>query len=650
MDNLHLFHELEALLRMDSRYCTEDGNLIKNKIVEDALNLNHDLIKYLLASEGLKKMFFTDIDGVFAFDKVAFQKFVMNKSFLPDSYTSFKNKIGLATEDGVFVSEGHEVVLSWPYKDCVLEGGQTRDDAKRDEIFWNEVIAPDEINRMIEPKVFCNFKKFDKIGEHSVSSIPATENLVIKGNNLLSLYSLKQKFSNKIKLIYIDPPYNTKGDANTFAYNNNFNHSSWLTFMKNRLEVAKDLLQTNGVIAIAIDDVEHAYLKVLSDSIFGVDNFIGNLVVQIKPSGRTNDAFFSTCHEYVLFYAKNINHAEINFLPLTENQKKQYKEGSGDNLHKWRDFLRTGGYSTPEERPNQYYPVYYCPENDKISIEAKDGYTAIFPIDSAGKKRVWRKTLDSFKKHLDNNEIKVVLNKKGEYKVQIIDKIKSGIRPKTIWVDSKYDASSHGTKLLKKIFGGDSGFSFPKSIYSVKDVLFLFTDPDENDIILDFFAGSGTTGHAVFELNKEDNGNRQFILCEQMDYIKTVTVPRLQKVLSNYENTLSGSLLPSFTYFELANANQAFIEEILSSDNFDRLKSIWDHIKKSDHLNYYIDIQNVDKAFGDFQQLSIEDQKRFLIECLDKNLLYVPYADIDSDEYCLSDNDKSLTKEFYKKA
>ena len=207
MDNKNLFIELEKLLRMESTYCTEDGVLLKNAIVEAALALRSELIAKLLSHDGLKRNFFTEVEGVLVFDKVKFQKFVMNKRFLPDSYTSFKNKVGLTNEDGDFLSESREVVLSWPYKDCVLEGGQTKEDVKRNEVFWNEILAPDEINRLTEPKVLTNFKRYDVDGEHEVDSISMDDNLIIKGNNLLALHSLKRKYAGKVKLIYIDPPY-----------------------------------------------------------------------------------------------------------------------------------------------------------------------------------------------------------------------------------------------------------------------------------------------------------------------------------------------------------------------------------------------------------------------------------------------------------
>ena len=270
MDNLHLFHELEEALRAEDKYCMGDGTLIKSKIVEDALNLNPGLLKHLLAHKGLKKNFFSEVDGVFVFDKVKFQRFVTNKSFLPDSYTVYKNKIGLADAEEHFVGMGQEVVLSWPHKDCVLEGGQTKEDAKRNEIFWNEILAPDAINRLAEPKALAGFRRYDKDGERDVGHLKGTDNLIIKGNNLLSLYSLRKKYAEKVKLIYIDPPYYFTANKaeDTFNYNANFKRSTWCTFMKNRLELARELLSDDGAIFVQINDDGVGELHLLMKEVF----------------------------------------------------------------------------------------------------------------------------------------------------------------------------------------------------------------------------------------------------------------------------------------------------------------------------------------------------------------------------------------------
>ncbi len=269
MQNLQ--NTLVELLRDDSNY-TSEGKLLKNKLTEDALKLETSLLKYLLKNDRLKKHFFIDVDGTLVFDKDKFIQFVNDKEFLPDSYTSFRNKIGLLDEDGKYFSEKRDVVLAWPYKDCVLEGGQDKEDQKRNEIFYNEVLAPDEIDRLFDPKVLTNFKRYDKDGEHKdPDDLSQNDNLIIKGNNLLALHSLKRHYRGKVKLIYIDPPYNTGNDS--FGYNDKFNHSTWLTFMKTRLLVAKELLSNNGVIFVHMDYNESHYCKILLDDIFGKDKF-----------------------------------------------------------------------------------------------------------------------------------------------------------------------------------------------------------------------------------------------------------------------------------------------------------------------------------------------------------------------------------------
>jgi len=306
-----LLDELKTLLGKDERFIA-DGQLLKNTIVEHGLKLDKDLIRLLLSNNRLKEHFFADIDGTLVFDKDKFIAFVDNKQFLPDSYTAFKNKIGL-TLDGKddYLKERKDVVLVWPYKDCVLEGGQTKEDQKRDEIFWNETLAPDEIDRLFEPKVLTNFKRFDKNGEHKVDNFKTDENgdikdnLIIKGNNLLALHSLKKKFAGKVKLIYIDPPYNTGNDS--FNYNDNFNHSTWLTFMKNRLEVSREMLTDNGAIFIQIDDTEAAYLRVLLDSVFGRENYISQVAWQRSPVAGLGQGgkLMVNVTENILCYAKD---------------------------------------------------------------------------------------------------------------------------------------------------------------------------------------------------------------------------------------------------------------------------------------------------------------------------------------------------------
>lgn len=194
----NLVAELIDLLSSDDRLVSE-GKLVKNKVIELALAIDSSLIRLLLSSEGIRRHFFQDVGGILVFDKIRFEQFVSNKAFLPDSYTAFKNKIGL-TAEGSYLTDSKEVVLAWPYKDCVLEGGQTKEDAKRDEVFWNETLAPDQIDRLLAPKVLTNFKRYDKDGEHKITSINRDDNLIIKGNNLLALHTLKRTYAGQVKL------------------------------------------------------------------------------------------------------------------------------------------------------------------------------------------------------------------------------------------------------------------------------------------------------------------------------------------------------------------------------------------------------------------------------------------------------------------
>jgi len=638
------FDKLNVLLKKEELFVSQEGELLKNQIQEYARKNDPRLITLLLSDKSFKEFFFFEVENILIFDKEKFIRFISNKQFLPDSYTAFKNKIGL-TADDEYLSENKEVVLTWPYKDCILEAGMTQEDQKRDEIFFNETLAPDDINRLLDQKVFTGFKRIDKDGEHKLDGFKRDEkgvikdNLIIKGNNLLTLASLQKEFSGNIKLIYIDPPYNTGGDSNTFAYNNSFNHSSWLTFIKNRLEIAKKLLSEDGVLVIAIDDSEQAHLKILCDEMFGRENFVGTVIVQSNPRGRTTNTHFATTHEYAMFYAKDIDQVSLNFVKLTKEQELDFdkKDESGD--YRLLPFRRSGGTSTPEERPNSYYPIYFDEKNNLFSLDNKIGYLEILPIDKLGKKRVWRQTRPSFLEAVKRGDI-VCKKTTGKCVIYMKDRIKDGRKPKTIWTDSKYDASANGTMLLKNIFLGEKLFSYPKSLYTVKDTIDIITEHGGDEIVLDFFAGSGTTAHAVMDLNKDDGGNRRFILCEQLDYVDTVTKERVNKVI---ENNGKGD----FIFMELSKWNEKWIEKIEKAKTGNEHYNIWNELKDTSFLSYKVDIRSIDANVKVFADLNIADQKKFLIECLDKNMLYVNYSEINDTEYGISENDKILNKNFY---
>ncbi|MGF1804238.1 site-specific DNA-methyltransferase [Aliivibrio sifiae] len=393
-----ILNQLLETLSTDERLVI-DGKLAKNKIVELALNLDPALLKILLTNEQLKKHFFTEVEGMLIFDKVAFQRFVNNKSFLPDSFTQFKNKIALSTENH-YLAESNDVVLSWPYKDCILEGGQTKEEQKRSEIFWNETLAPEQVDTLLTPKVLQNFIKYTQDGEHKDFELGKNDNLIIKGNNLLTLYCLKSKFKEKIKLIYIDPPYNTENDG--FQYNDRFNHSTWLTFMKNRLEVARDLLSQKGLIAVQITDIEHAYLRIIMDEIFGRDNFIETLIWK-KRSGAPNDKTIGATHEYIILFAKNLSQLMINKKPRSEEQIKRYKNPDNHPKGHWAADNLMANVKGGRFVKSLYYPIVNPNTNEEH-----------YPSSNGN----WRYNREDMNKLLQADEIYFGVDGKGRPKLK----------------------------------------------------------------------------------------------------------------------------------------------------------------------------------------------------------------------------------------
>ena len=665
MDNQHLYHELYDVLRMEDRYCTDAGELIKSNIQEDALNLAPSLLKLLLANESLTRHFFRDVDGIRVFDKVAFQKLIMNKQFLPDSYTTFKNKIGLAVDDGRFITDSREVVLAWPYKDCMLEGGQTKEEAKRDEVFWNETLAPDEINRLTEPKMFTNFRRYDKDGEHNVEHLSPKGNLIIKGNNLLALHSLKEKYAGQVKLIYIDPPYYfvANKSEDTFSYNSNFKLSTWLTFMKNRLEVARDLLSNDGAIFVQISDDGVGELHCLLKEVFnrnGENNFINKITIKTKsPSGfaSVNPGVFETA-EYILAFAKKKSYWTYN---------RQYVESTYDPNYKWYitnindDFrswnivdvfeyvAKEHGYSNRKEIEQKIgKDTFLNLVSDFVLIHKDSVFQSTAIGNDAGSDVIEIRELSK-----RNRETVYSVSRKDYYtvyayngreiafynkKIRNIDgKDVPTMLLSNIWNDISYEGiAKEGSVTLK---GGKK----PERL--IRRIIEMASNP--NDIVLDFFAGSGTTASVALKLN------RQFITVDQLDSQIDMSMKRLLSVVNGDSTGISKAVNwqggGSFVYCELSKANQSFIDEIEEAKTSEELAGIWKRMQETGFLSYQIKAEDIDFDADDFEVLSIDDQKRFLIESLDKNLLYIPYSEIDNEEYNISDEDKRLTRELYKK-
>ena len=671
----NILKELLSTLSKNKRYVT-DNKLNKTVLVDDAFNMKKELIALLLENQYLKEYFFTNVNKTIVFDKIEFQQVITNKQLLEDSFTKYKKEIGLSIKEPS--PNLNNVVLDWPYKDCVLEGGQSNELEAKDEVFWNEIISKDEIDRLLRPKVFSSGELISQKNDKKFTSndddfFNKSNNLLIHGNNLIVAHTLYEKFANSIKLVYLDPPYNTPGEANTFSYNNSFNHSTWLTFMKNRISISKSLLKDDGILCIAIDDNEYAYVKVLCDEIFRRDNFLGSVVVQIKKEGRTDNQFFSTSHDYMIFYAKDKSKAKINNLPMTEDDLAKFSESDDLGYYRWRDFIRTGGNATPKDRHKQYFGIYVDESTnkiigigDKLDKDNKNSPEKYSPLKIyiRNSKDGEIESIDS-KKFLKGKKIKTFfpLNKNGGHQVwawssieKIFDAIESeeiqfingkikrkarskkGIKPTTMWYDPKYNATHHGTNLLKKLFSGRKVFSYPKSVFTMEDLLQITLDKE--DTVLDLFAGSATTAHALCKLNLKDGGKRNFILVEQMSYCKSTTRERIKKVLNEQTD--------NFIYLDLQKLNASIFDKINQIKTHADTKKIINEIEKYGYLNIQRDIEKTLGSLKEINNAEIKFIKSALMDILDKNQMYLSYSEINDKSQKISDEIKKLNNLFYK--
>ncbi len=662
-DKMTLIEKLKELLKEDERLVS-NGKLLKNRIVEFALKLDKDLIKLLLKSDRIKQHFFKEIDGILLFDKEKFMKFINNKEFLPDSYTAFKNKIGLANEEGKYLAKSKEVVLVWPYKDCVLEGGQEKPDEKRKEIFHNVILAPDEIDRLLEPKVFTNFKKIDKDGDHPLEGFrrdpeinkerglpeeTITDNLIIKGNNLLVLHSLLKEFRGKIKLIYIDPPYNTGSDE--FQYNDNFKHSTWLTFMKNRLEVSRALLKNDGILAIQCSYHEYAYLKVLLDEIFNRNNHLCTFNILVRHPDRilTGDKEFNDIIEYLLFYRvspetkfpRRIEEKDINeyVYSIKEVGDPEVIELSGKKVFVYTPEKIVIEKGTPHEKKFK-----------KISVRG-----SIREKNSSG--RFYVKYLEELKDQFSPGTVfKVPGIGDDVYEYRYFYLPEEGRKnggyfqgkPTSTDVTKKpypnfYDFQEEYNNVANQ--GGVSLRNAKKPEELLKFIIEIFTH--KHDIVLDFFVGSGTTCAVAHKMG------RQYIGAEQLDYGENSAVVRLKNVINGDQTGISKEVGwdggGDFVYMELKKLNENFVEKIREAEDSEKLFIIWEEMKHNGFLSYRIDPRLFDENIEDFKTLNLDEQKKLLLEMLEYNDLYVNYSEIEDNIYNVSEEDKKLNKEFYER-
>ncbi|MBG9980473.1 site-specific DNA-methyltransferase [Facklamia lactis] len=558
----------------DKYYIGDELN--KAKVIQDIDSYDEELIMALLSNDLVEKHYARKIGEYTLIEtNKLIETFEMDNYWM-NSYTKYSKKIGL-TVNGRFLDESTDVVLGFPYKDTVLKAGMSKEDVEKEDLlpnepFYNEVVAAEEIDTLLDKKVLVNAKRHTPEGIEEVVDFTEEDNLILKGNNLLALHSLKETHAGKVKLIYIDPPFNTEGD--TFEYNDYFNHSTWLTFMKNRLEIAHALLASDGLILIHLDFNEVHYLKILADEIFGRKNFL-NEIIWCYRERETSKRFFNRKHDTILFYAKD---KESNY---TFNNELIREEYSPVTLKKFK---------------------YTDEEGRKYRLRTKDGKSDPAKEDD-----------NSYRQYLD---------------------AQSGPLPRDWFM----------IPFLNQASSERVGFNTQKPEELIKK--FILVGSNEGDIILDFFAGSGTTLSVAHKLK------RKYIGIEQMDYVKDITVPRLHEVVNGIQTGISEEVNwqggGSFVYAELMEKSKGYLESVLEAEDTDSLKQIYQLMLENVDLDFRVDLEQVQEMLND--GISLEDKKRLLVKVIDKNQLYYNYSEIDDANVrdLISDNDYAFNQSFYK--
>ena len=563
-------------------------------------------------------------------------------------YTKYSNKIGLYdTKNAIFIGNSPEVVLSFPFKDSVLEAGMTKEDAGREERFLNIEIDSKDIDTLEDPKVLTNFKYIDKDGEKELNETSDIEffdengelkqNLLIKGNNLLALYTLREKLTGQVKLIYIDPPYyfdKTK-PIDAFRYNSNFKLSAWLTFMKNRLEVAKDLLKNGGTILVHIGEDGYAYLKLLMLEIFGNDNFVETFIWKTtdNPDSLSNKSRSSV--EYIIAFEKKLDKSIAYIGKETENGDVPLLN-TGNN---YKELIFPSGsihFNIPDQHITKGKPDRVAILND---FDIKDSVNNS-EVRLAGEFRWAQDTLDE---EVKNGTYFIVKSSKFSIRFQRKDGtfmapekyIDDQYLSKAIGVGTNEDASSH----MKKM---GINFTAPKPESVV--AFFIRAITNEDDIVLDFFAGSGTTPATALKMR------RRFIGIEQMDYIETDTKKRIKEAIKGEQGEISQAVNwhggGSFVYCELKKYNQEFIDRIMEAITIPELEEIYEDMQKNAFLKFFFDKNEFEKD-ENFRSKNLDERKQLLVDILDENQFYLNLSEMGDSKYKVSDAERVLTEKFY---
>jgi adenine-specific DNA-methyltransferase len=630
------------LKEFGNTYFSDKGTLKRNKVIEDLDAYTPMLMKALLANQLIHDTYTESIviddKSVEIFKLNQFIEMFTYKEYWQDSYTKFENKIGL-TAGGKFIDETADVVLDFPFKDTVLKAGMTKEDQKdTDEPFLHETIAKAEIDQLLEPKIFVNATKYDQKNLDGTSTDTFDdENLIIKGNNLIALHSLKERYTGRVKLIYLDVPYFFKKTIaeDAFKYNSNFHFSAWLTFLKNRLEIAKELLSEKGSIWINISEDGMHYLKVLADSVFTSDKFVGTIPRKTR-NGKSDVPYnLSQDFDWILVYTVGLENDEI----MGREVKRQYLETKDFPNRPWRKADITK-QTTIQQRPNSNFTMV----NPKTGKE--------YPVNP---KRSWAVAKDTFQEWYENGGIGFPDDyafMSGDRPFRRIFKDEDNAKNKSSAVYSDFLLKLSNGKTINKL-GNDQidnlfdrdDFDYAKPEELLSEIMKVTTT--EHDMVLDFFMGSATTQAVAMKMN------RRFIGIEQMDYIKTVSVERLKKVIAGEQGGISKDVNwqggGSFVYAELMEKNQGYLKDVQHAETTKQLEDVVHRmIEGGADFDFRVDVE---KAMQDpeYQAMSLADKKQLMVKVIDKNQLYYAYSDMEDRDVqeLMSESDIAFNKSFY---
>ena len=644
-------------------YFSDKGTLKRNKVIEDLDAYTPMLMKALLANQLIHDTYTESIviddKSVELFKINQFIEMFTYKEYWQDSYTKFENKIGL-TAGGKFIDETADVVLDFPFKDTVLKAGMTKEDQKEaDEPFLHETIAKAEIDQLLEPKIFVNATKYNQENLDGTSTDNFDdENLIVKGNNLIALHSIKDVYAGRVKLIYLDPPYNTGSDS--FSYNDQFNHSTWLTFIKSRLEIARELLTDEGVIAVHIDDSEGPYLKVLMDSIFGRNSEMFTQYILVRYADKTlkSDMDYHKQIEQIHYYKKN-NASVVH--PFKSQEDYNYTKFiySFDELESPFKTIELGGkrvdifnknqISLKKETANihglkEVWATGTILDGNSSGRFFRDYLTGRYNEDGYGVVyRVWGIGDDGNKYRYFTGPQKVGATK-GKYFQGVPSAVQSGLvttklKPLEGFIDM---AGAFGNIRHE---GGVEMRSGKKPEKMLKEIIQRYSS--ENDIVLDFFGGSGSTAATALKMN------RRFITVEQIDEQVYKLKKRLVNVINGDTTGISKDVNwqggGSFVYAELMEKNQGYLKDVQHTETTKQLEDVVHRmIEGGTDFDFRVDVEKVLQD-PEYQAMALADKKQLIVKVIDKNQLYYAYSDMDDHnvQELMADSDIAFNKSFY---